>query len=1219
MSATYSGLTQTFTLTLSAPAALSSLACSPSTLSTSAVSTCTVTLTKEAPASGLAVALSSNSNLLTVPAQVIVDAGAAIATFPATAGTITAPVAAAITAVGNGITRSATITLAPSAQLTGLTCSSATIATPGSTTCTVTLSQAAPAGGAAIAISKNNGNLTVPPSVTVLSGSTSATFTASAAQLSADAAAQISAVYSGVTLNFSLTLSAAASPAEVSILSCAPSSLTSGGAASCTVTLSKPAPAGGLVVTLASNSGLLTVPPTVTVPAGGTSTSFPANAGTITSSSTATVTASANGVSQSTSITLGGSSQISSLACTPSAIATPGSTTCTVTLSAPAPAGGAVVTLVSGSASLSLPASVTIPGGSTNTTFAATGAQVSSDTTAQLTASYNGASQGFAITLQGPTQLLSFTCSAAGLASGASTTCTALISRAAPPAGLIITLSSSQPSVVSLPTSVSVPSGATSATVQATAAGSVPGSQTVVLSATYAGATQSANITVSQNALLSSFSCGNLTLEASASSDCTVSLSVAAPAGGVTVSLSGTGFAPVQVPISVNVPAGATSATFSIKAGPTILTDVTVSLTASIAGSSLSVNLKLAGPVVLSTLQCPSTDVDAGSPMTCSVALSRPATANLSVALSSDSPFATVPASVPVSTGSSSATFVVQTTVPSAVVTANLSASLDSVSRTLALQIRPVSITSLSLSCNPSVIVAEGSSLCTVQMSRTAPAGGVTVQVSGDAALASLPTGVPIAGGTSSASFEAQFRTVERDGAATLSASYGSASATARVNLESLKPTSLTCSPKQLAASDTVQCTVLLNSSAFTRTVTLSAASDNGNFLVPNALVTRAHQNTVTFLGDVRPVSVQENAQVTVSFGGASVRDTVTVVPPRTPRITAPGFVSGRIGTRLNFAVSGEDPRGMAFALTAENVPQGAVFVSHTGEFSWTPELEQAGLYNVTFAITNLELLSARVTVQIEVVGDRPVIASVNDAAAWTTTTPCSPGGLATVVGTGFTGQSAEVLTSLPAPSALAGARVKINGSTVPLLYSSGKQINFQCPNLAVGSDYSLVVENSGGSSRAYLGTMAQAVPGIFTVNGSGKGAGAILLGGTATLAQARNPLYLAQPAQPGDIVSIFATGLGALDNSVELGAGAPVAPLARVTMPLTAWIGGALADVVYAGLAPGFVGLYQVNAIVPVSSEIGNNVSVRLELTDSDGRVLRSNQVTAAVEPPLR
>ncbi len=59
-------------------------------------------------------------------------------------------------------------------------------------------------------------------------------------------------------------------------------------------------------------------------------------------------------------------------------------------------------------------------------------------------------------------------------------------------------------------------------------------------------------------------------------------------------------------------------------------------------------------------------------------------------------------------------------------------------------------------------------------------------------------------------------------------------------------------------------------------------------------------------------------------------------------------------------------------------------------------------------------------------------------------------------------------------------------------------------------------------------------------------------------------------------------TGLGAVDNPVAAGLATPLAPLSRVTTPVTATIGRLPATVQFAGLAPGFAGFYQVNIVVP-------------------------------------
>ena len=84
------------------------------------------------------------------------------------------------------------------------------------------------------------------------------------------------------------------------------------------------------------------------------------------------------------------------------------------------------------------------------------------------------------------------------------------------------------------------------------------------------------------------------------------------------------------------------------------------------------------------------------------------------------------------------------------------------------------------------------------------------------------------------------------------------------------------------------------------------------------------------------------------------------------------------------------------------------------------------------------------------------------------------------------------------------------------------------------------------------------------------------------------------RPAQVGEIVSIFCTGLGATDPAVASGQPGPSAePLARVKTAVTVTIGGKPATVSFAGMAPGFAAVYQVNAQVPAGVTPGDAVLV--------------------------
>jgi len=108
--------------------------------------------------------------------------------------------------------------------------------------------------------------------------------------------------------------------------------------------------------------------------------------------------------------------------------------------------------------------------------------------------------------------------------------------------------------------------------------------------------------------------------------------------------------------------------------------------------------------------------------------------------------------------------------------------------------------------------------------------------------------------------------------------------------------------------------------------------------------------------------------------------------------------------------------------------------------------------------------------------------------------------------------------------------------------------------------------------------------PGIFTVNSAG--AGAILHAGSYALVTS------SAPARPGEYILIYATGLGALRTPIPSGTPAPGNPLAETSDTPVVAIGGLSSLVTFSGLAPGFVGLYQVDVQVPLSLAAGQSNS---------------------------
>ncbi len=213
-----------------------------------------------------------------------------------------------------------------------------------------------------------------------------------------------------------------------------------------------------------------------------------------------------------------------------------------------------------------------------------------------------------------------------------------------------------------------------------------------------------------------------------------------------------------------------------------------------------------------------------------------------------------------------------------------------------------------------------------------------------------------------------------------------------------------------------------------------------------------------------------------------------------------------------------------------------------------------------------------------------------------------SPGSIASLFGTNLSA-STGFATALPLPTTLANSRVLVNGTPVPLYFVSPQQVNFQLPPDVPPSLASVTVVASGVESAAEDITIAQAHPGIFTILSGGTGRGAVLNEDFTLNAQSN-------PAAAGSVVQIFATGLGTTEPPVAAGQPAPGLPLSLALFPTTVMIGGVSSEVSFSGLAPGFVGLFQVNARVPVATPAGNAVPVEILIGGQT-----SNTVTIAVQ----
>ncbi|HMF77577.1 MAG TPA: hypothetical protein VK604_18105 [Bryobacteraceae bacterium] len=247
----------------------------------------------------------------------------------------------------------------------------------------------------------------------------------------------------------------------------------------------------------------------------------------------------------------------------------------TVTLNGIAPAGGVSIALSSNNAAATVPAAAVIAAGNMSTAFTVSTAAVTTSTVATITAISNGVSKTAALTITPlvTVVLSSVSVNAASMTGGASSTGAITLSSAAPAGGILVSLSSNNASAT-VPATVAVAAGNIGATFSVTTL-AVTSSTAAAITASYNGVNKTAPLTITPavTAALASVSVSPVSVTGGASSVGTVTLSIAAPASGISVSLSSNN-ASAAVPANVTVAAGSTTATFTI-------TTMTVSYSAS--------------------------------------------------------------------------------------------------------------------------------------------------------------------------------------------------------------------------------------------------------------------------------------------------------------------------------------------------------------------------------------------------------------------------------------------------------------------------------------------------------------------------------------------------------------------------------------------------------------------------------------------------------------
>jgi uncharacterized protein (TIGR03437 family) len=189
---------------------------------------------------------------------------------------------------------------------------------------------------------------------------------------------------------------------------------------------------------------------------------------------------------------------------------------------------------------------------------------------------------------------------------------------------------------------------------------------------------------------------------------------------------------------------------------------------------------------------------------------------------------------------------------------------------------------------------------------------------------------------------------------------------------------------------------------------------------------------------------------------------------------------------------------------------------------------------------------------------------------------PISPGEFITLFGTGLA--AATKVATPPYPTGgFNGVTVLINNKSAPIYYVSSTQINALVPYSTTGPTATIVVQNNGANSNTVTVPVAATSPGIYALDQSGAGAGAILHPDYSIVNQSK-------PAHAGESLLIFLTGMGTVTPAVADGTAGSTDPthLSNANAQATVYVGGQQCTVLYNGLAPGFPGLYQINITLP-------------------------------------
>ena len=166
-----------------------------------------------------------------------------------------------------------------------------------------------------------------------------------------------------------------------------------------------------------------------------------------------------------------------------------------------------------------------------------------------------------------------------------------------------------------------------------------------------------------------------------------------------------------------------------------------------------------------------------------------------------------------------------------------------------------------------------------------------------------------------------------------------------------------------------------------------------------------------------------------------------------------------------------------------------------------------------------------------------------------------------------------------------------------PMFYSTPGQLGFQVPfELATAGSATLKVKVNGQTSAAITITVDGLAPGLFTTTQDGQGTAAALH------ADGKTPVSAQKPAKTNEVIVFFGTGLGLVSPALATGTASKGN---KTAVKPTATVDGNSATVMFSGAAPGFVGLYQVNVLIPALTRAAPDIPVVLKIGGKTGNTV--------------